>query len=71
MKYSKIWIKGILYGKIGQNGICSSLLQISPKKESKEIYFVIFWALYKLIQNLEIYTIFWDLFKWKWKIENN
>jgi hypothetical protein len=42
MKYYKIWIKWILYGENKQNGICPILLQISPKKESKEIYFVFF-----------------------------
>jgi hypothetical protein len=41
-----------------KNGIWSSLLQISPKKDSKEIYFLFPRFLYKMLQNLEVYTIF-------------
>jgi hypothetical protein len=52
-----------------KNGIWSNLLHISHKKDSKEIYFVFPQFLYKMLRNLEVYTIFWDLFKWKQKME--
>jgi hypothetical protein len=44
---------------------CKDILKGNPRKFI--LYF--FQALYNLLQNLEFYTIFWDLFKWnrKWK----
>jgi hypothetical protein len=43
----------------------SSYFGRSSLMDSKEIRLVIFRVLYKFLWNLEIYTIFWDLFKQK------
>jgi hypothetical protein len=37
-----------IWGNKAQNGILSNLLQRSPKKESKEIYFTFVWILFYL-----------------------